>query len=129
MYLMGKLVCGLCSVPRGGLTQQANPLSSKYRSPLCQQLHSSCNQASRYPFGTPNRGPLLSSDWLVNSVMEVSHDDWQAVSGSRNGSSVATSTALAAFSTRTKCCQDRIHHYLLRLYDEEEDETSSRSKT
>lgn len=129
MYLMEKLDCGLCSVPLGDPTQQANPHSSKYRSPDCQQLHPSCNQALRYPFWTPNRGPLLSSDWLVNSVMEVSHDDWQAVTGSRNRSPVAMSTALAAFSTQTKCCKDRIHHCLLRLYHGEEDEMSSRSKT
>lgn len=36
--------------PTGHSTQQANPLSSKYRSLVCQQLHPSCNEASRYPF-------------------------------------------------------------------------------
>lgn len=78
-------------------------------------------------------GPLLSSDWLVNSVMEVSHDDWQAVSGSRNccpvlgvGTTLQRAQPWLLPLSRLNAV---IHHYLLTLYVGEEDEMSSRSKT
>lgn len=55
-YLLdGKAGLWALLCPTGDSTQQANPLSSKYRSLVCQQLHPSCNQASRYPFWTPSR--------------------------------------------------------------------------
>lgn len=133
---MEKLVCGLCSVPLG------IPLSKRTLSAVNID-HSSVNNCT-LPAIKPQdtlfehqaAGPLLSSDWSMNSVMEVSPwwlagSQWQQESLSHSGcrNHPATSTALAASSTRTKCCKGRIHHYLLILYVGEEDEMSSRSET
>lgn len=76
---MEKLVSWLCSVPLGDSIQQANPLSSNYWSPVCQQLHPSCNQHSQYPFWTPSWWTPVVIRLVVNSLTEVIHDDWQTV--------------------------------------------------
>lgn len=122
---MEKLVCGLCCVPLGDSTQQVNSLSSKYWSPVCQQLHPSCNQASRYRFWTPSWwtpvvirlvGELSDGSvtwWLAGSQWEK---ELLSRSGCRNLLPLPRLNAV-------------IHHYLLTLYVGEEDEMSSRSKT
>lgn len=77
---MEELVSGLCSALRGDSTQHDSPLSSEYRSPVCQQLRPSCNPPSWNPFRAPSwRTPVVIR---LGGELNVSHDDWQTRSES-----------------------------------------------